>query len=167
MVWSENKEIKMQRVFKSVVYPNFDKSAYFSPDGAMGAEFGLNYDYVTCQEKNYTYGNDHIDGNIEQYQEIRRIIENLPGIRRKYELRAFCCVPSDNFGTSISFAIANRRTHKLRPASPFCVMYYGAPEFYTKNAKNLVSALVKYHEKDKTIGNQLSFSDYILGKRQR
>lgn len=148
-------------------YPEFDKSAYFSPDGAMGAEFGLNYDYYTGDEKNYTYGREHIEGDVAQYEEIRKMIENLPEMKRRYELRAFCCVPSERFGTSISFAIANRRTHKLRSASPFCVMYYGHPEFYARNPRNLVAALVAYNGKNASVGNQLSFGDYILRKDKR
>lgn len=154
---------------KSIVYPLFDKSTYFSPDGALGCDFGLNYDYALGQEKNYTFGANRIEGDVAQYEAIRTIIENLPELKRKYELRAFCCVPSDKFGTSISFAIANRRTHKLRAASPFCVMYYGHPEFFAKNPRNLVAALVAYNDKNASIGNQLSFGDYILrnNKRQR
>ena len=155
------------KIKKTIVYPLFDKSVYFSPDGSLGAEFGLNYDYATGQEKNYTYGANRIDGNVAQYEEIRNMIENLPELRRKYELRAFCCVPSDGFGTSISFAIANRRTHKLRPASPFCVMHYGHPEFYAKNPYDLVDALVANNGKNASIGNQLSFGDYILRKNKR
>lgn len=152
---------------KSEVYPDFDKSTYFSPDGSFGADFGLNYDYALGQEKNYTFGANHIEGNTAQYEEIRTMIENLPELKRRYELRAFCCIPSNQFGTSISFAIANRRTHKLRAASPFCVMYYGHPEFFANNPRNLVSALVADNGKNAPIGNQLSFGNYILGKSKR
>lgn len=155
------------KIKKSEIYPDFDKSTYFSPDGTLGCDFGLNYDYISGQEKNYTFGANRIEGNVAQYEEIRKMIESLPEMKRKYELRAFCCVPSDQFGTSISFAIANHRTHKLRAASPFCVMYYGCPEFYAKNPRDLVAALVAYNGKNASIGNQSSFGNYILRKDKR
>ena len=85
-------------------YPVFDRNAYFSPNRIIGEDFGLNYDYYTRMEHNFTYGSYRVSGTVEEYNMLRTLIEALPELQQ-YEMRAFCCVPWDDAGTSIAFAM--------------------------------------------------------------
>lgn len=121
-------------------YPVFNRNAYFSPNRIFGEDFGLNYDYYTKRENDFTYGK--VKGTVQEYNELRRLIESLPELQ-PYEMRAFCCVPWDDAGTSIAFAMADRNTHKLKPATPFCGVDFGWPEFFAHNPLELVKGVLK------------------------
>lgn len=122
-------------------YPVFDRNAYFSPNRIIGEDFGLNYDYYTRMEHNFTYGSYRVSGTVEEYNMLRTLIEALPELQQ-YEMRAFCCVPWDDAGTSIAFAMADRETHQLKPATPFCGVDFGWPEFFARNPLELVKGIL-------------------------
>ena len=123
-------------------YPMFDRNSYFSPNCIFGEDFGLNYDYHTRIERNFTYGSYRVSGTVEEYNSLRNLIEALPELK-SFEVRAFCCVPWDDAGTSIAFALADRNTHQLKPATPFCGVDFGWPEFFARNPLELVNGVLR------------------------
>ena len=141
-------------------YPHLDRNEYFSPNCIIGEDFGLNYDYHTGIEKNFTYGSYRISATRGDYAEIRQMIESLPEIKSQYELRALCCVPWDDAGTSIAFALAKKGNPQLLPATPFASMDYGDVQFYARNPRSLVADLVK--KPITAHGKLMSYGQYLL-----
>lgn len=146
-------------------YPHLYYNEYFSPNRIFGEDFGLFYDYHTGVERNFTYGNYRCEASPKDYADIRNMIEALPEIQPLYELRALCCVPWDDAGTSVAFALAHKGSHRLLPASPFASANFGWPEFYARNPHAVVKALCQ--KRITASGNLMSYGQYLLLNKDR